>query len=141
MVLGVLAHQRHAADEDHSYDRSFEVFVLDQSEGLDAEAAPALPEWRLVVAAETGKPRITPIRAAVGRILLHQKLLQQNVPTFIKALKRRLEKGATCVVASKISCSSLACASSVASFSPPLPPTPFPTSTKPLTPSSFCEFM
>ena len=45
----------------------------------------------------------------------------------------------TWVVASRISCSSLACASSVASFSPPLPVTPFPTSTKPFAPSSFCE--
>lgn len=79
-LVNSLTHQRHAADEDHGYDRSFEVFVLDQSEGFDAEAAPALPERRLVVAAETGKPRVTPIRAAVGRILLHQKLLEREFP-------------------------------------------------------------
>ena len=77
-LVNSLTHQRHAADEDHGYDRSFEVFVLDQSEGFDAEAAPALPERRLVVAAEAGEPRVTPVGAAVGRILLHQKLLERE---------------------------------------------------------------
>ena len=88
-LVNSLTHQRHAADEDHGYDRSFEVFVLDQSEGFDAEAAPALPERRLVVAAETGKPRVTPIRAAVGRILLHQQLLRRRVQDLLGDIQCR----------------------------------------------------
>jgi len=67
------------ADENHCDDGRLEVLVLDQPERLDPQIAPALPERRIRISDQTGKPDVVGFRAAVGRIFLQQKFLGRRL--------------------------------------------------------------
>lgn len=72
-------HQCQAAEKNHSYNGRLKILVFNQLKRFQAEVAPTLPKWRIIVSRKKGKPFVTMVGTTVRWIVLQHNIFHVGI--------------------------------------------------------------